>query len=66
MEEKVNDQFEKEEEIDKMIQNYYDGCDIVYGVRNNRKKDTLFKRRTAERIAGAITSSSAFTSMRKA
>ena len=34
--------------IDKMIQNYYDGCDIVYGVRNNRKKDTLFKRRTAQ------------------
>ena len=31
-----------------MVQKYQEGCDIVYGVRNNRKKDTLFKRRTAQ------------------
>lgn len=34
--------------IDEMIQKYYDGCDIVYGVRSARKKDTFFKRVTAE------------------
>lgn len=27
---------------------YYKGCEIVYGVRKNRKKDTFFKRTTAE------------------
>lgn len=33
--------------IDKMIEEYYDGNEIVYGVRNNRDTDTLFKRNTA-------------------
>lgn len=33
---------------DEMIEKYYDGCDIVYGVRSARKKDTFFKRATAE------------------
>lgn len=34
--------------IDKMILEYNNGSQIVYGVRSNRKKDTLFKRKTAE------------------
>lgn len=34
--------------IDEMLDKYYDGCDIVYGVRSARKKDTFFKRVTAE------------------
>ena len=34
--------------IDKMIEKYYEGNEIVYGVRSARKKDTFFKRFTAE------------------
>ena len=34
--------------IDEMLHKYYDGCDIVYGVRNSRKKDTWFKKTTAQ------------------
>lgn len=34
--------------VDRMIDEYYAGCDIVYGVRSARKKDTFFKRTTAE------------------
>lgn len=34
--------------IDEMLDKYYAGCDIVYGVRNSRKKDSFFKRFTAE------------------
>lgn len=34
--------------MDKMIEKYYSGCDIVYGVRNSRKKDTWFKKTTAQ------------------
>lgn len=34
--------------VDEMLDKYYDGCDIVYGVRSARKKDTFFKRFTAE------------------
>ena len=34
--------------MDEMLKKYYDGCDIVYGVRSARKKDTFFKRVTAE------------------
>ena len=34
--------------IDEMIDKYHDGCDIVYGVRSARKKDTFFKKVTAE------------------
>ena len=33
--------------IDKMIGKFADGCDIVYGVRSQRKTDTAFKRITA-------------------
>ena len=34
--------------IDEMLKKYKEGCDIVYGVRSARKKDTFFKRVTAE------------------
>lgn len=34
--------------IDEMLEKYYNGCDIVYGVRKSRKKDTWFKRTTAQ------------------
>lgn len=34
--------------MDKMIDAYRNGCDIVYGVRNDRKSDTFFKRATAQ------------------
>lgn len=34
--------------IDEMIEKYYDGSEIVYGVRNARKTDTLFKKTTAQ------------------
>lgn len=33
--------------IDKFVSEYYSGCDIVYGVRSSRAKDTVFKRSTA-------------------
>ncbi len=34
--------------VDAMVEKYHAGCDIVYGVRSSRKKDTFFKRVTAE------------------
>lgn len=34
--------------IDEMIEKYQEGSEIVYGVRNARKKDTFFKRVTAQ------------------
>lgn len=34
--------------IDKMVEEYENGSEIVYGVRSSRKKDTFFKRFTAE------------------
>ena len=34
--------------IEKMVDNFIAGDDIVYGVRSSRKKDTFFKRFTAE------------------
>lgn len=34
--------------VDAMLEQYYAGCDVVYGVRSARKKDTFFKRVTAE------------------
>jgi glycosyltransferase involved in cell wall biosynthesis len=36
------------EAIDQMVDKYDEGYDIVYGVRNSRKKDSIFKRLTAE------------------
>ncbi len=34
--------------IDLMLENFENGCDIVYGVRSKRDTDTFFKRVTAE------------------
>ena len=34
--------------MDKMIDAYHEGCEVVYGVRSSRKTDTFFKRFTAE------------------
>ena len=34
--------------VDAMVEQYERGCDIVYGVRSSRQKDTFFKRFTAE------------------
>ena len=36
------------EAIEEMIDRYHDGLDVVYGVRSKRKKDSVFKRFTAE------------------
>lgn len=33
--------------MDKFIEEYDNGCDIVYGVRSSREKDTFFKKNTA-------------------
>ena len=35
------------EAMDQMLEQFYGGCDIVYGVRNDRAADTPFKRGTA-------------------
>ncbi|MDF7638052.1 glycosyltransferase family 2 protein [Lactobacillus sp. ESL0791] len=34
--------------IKQMVAKYYEGADVVYGVRNNRKSDSHFKRASAE------------------
>lgn len=34
--------------MDEMLDKYYGGCDVVYGVRSKRATDTFFKRFTAE------------------
>lgn len=34
--------------IEEMIDKYHEGCDIVYGVRKERRTDTVFKRVTAQ------------------
>ena len=34
--------------VDQMLAAYKNGCDIVYGVRKNRKTDTFFKRNSAQ------------------
>ena len=36
------------EVLDEFVQKFLEGCDVVYGVRSSRKKDTFFKRFTAE------------------
>lgn len=49
--------------IDEMVQKYYDGADIVYGVRNKRTTDSFFKRVTAEgfyRIMNALGANTVF------
>ena len=34
--------------MDQMVEEYLNGCEVVYGVRSNRESDTFFKRATAE------------------
>ena len=34
--------------MDKMVDAYLDGCEVVYGVRSSRETDTFFKRFTAQ------------------
>lgn len=34
--------------IDRFVEKYYAGCEIVYGVRSSREKDTAFKRWSAQ------------------
>lgn len=34
--------------IEEMVDQYHDGCEIVFGVRSSRKKDSLFKRASAQ------------------
>ena len=34
--------------MDQMVDEYLDGAEVVYGVRSSRKKDTFFKRMTAQ------------------
>ena len=34
--------------IDQMMDKYLEGCEVVYGVRSSRKKDTFFKKHTAQ------------------
>lgn len=34
--------------VDRFLEEYEGGCDVVYGVRSRREKDTFFKRTTAE------------------
>lgn len=34
--------------VDTMVEKYYEGNEIVYGVRNSRKRDSFFKRNTAK------------------
>ena len=36
------------EVLDKFVEQYMDGCEIVYGVRNSRQTDSFFKRSTAQ------------------
>ncbi len=36
------------EVLDQFMKRYYEGCDIVYGVRNMRRSDSWFKKLTAE------------------
>ena len=49
--------------VDAMVEKYYAGCDIVYGVRSSREKDTFFKRFTAEgfyRVMNALGAETVF------
>ncbi len=34
--------------LDAFVEKYYQGCDVVYGVRSTRKTDTFFKKTTAQ------------------
>ncbi len=34
--------------IEEMVDRYFEGCEVVYGVRSSRKNDSFFKRTTAQ------------------
>ena len=34
--------------IDQFVEKYYEGCEVVYGVRSERKTDSFFKRASAQ------------------
>lgn len=34
--------------IEEMVDKYYQGCEVVYGVRDNRETDSIFKRNSAQ------------------
>ena len=36
--------------VDAMVDKFYEGCDIVYGVRSSREKDTFFKKFTCQAL----------------
>lgn len=42
--------------MDEMVACYYEGCQIVYGVRKKRETDTFFKRTTAQGFYKLLTS----------
>ena len=49
--------------VDAMVDKFHEGCDIVYGVRSSREKDSFFKRVTAEgfyRVMGALGAETVF------
>jgi len=49
--------------IDAMVEQYRKGCDVVYGVRSSREKDSFFKRFTAEgfyRVMNALGAETVF------
>ena len=49
--------------IDAMVEQYQTGCDVVYGVRSSREKDSFFKRVTAEgfyRVLNALGAETVF------
>lgn len=49
--------------VDQMVDKYLEGVDIVYGVRSSRKRDSFFKRTTAEgfyRVMNALGAETVF------
>ena len=51
------------ETVDQMVDKFLEGVDIVYGVRSSRKKDSFFKRTTAEgfyRVMNALGAETVF------
>ena len=55
------------EAVDQMVDKFLEGVDIVYGVRSSRKKDSFFKRTTAEgfyRVMNALGAETVFNHCR--
>lgn len=44
------------EVLDEFVKKHYEGADIVYGIRSSRKKDSFFKRTTAQGFYKLMTS----------